>query len=114
MPARISRRPISAWTDRTLRRVLLRVLPYPGRFRLAMLGALLAKPFAGLLGGLPKVGARLKAMLALTPLRLPSRSVMEGPQSFAPHGERAKRVALLSGCAQPVLDPAINEATIRF
>ncbi|CAN7708193.1 glycolate oxidase subunit GlcF [Bosea sp. LjRoot9] len=102
------------FADKALRRLLSVILPHPGRFRLAMLGAMLAKPFAGVLGSLPGVGARLKAMLALAPARLPSRSTMEGPQSFPVTGVRRKRVALLSGCAQPVLDPAINEATIRL
>ncbi len=102
------------FADKALRRLLSVILPHPGRFRLAMLGAMLAKPFAGVLGSLPGVGARLKAMLALAPARLPSRSAMEGPQSFPVTGVRRKRVALLSGCAQPVLDPTINEATIRL
>ena len=54
-------------------------------------------------------------MLSLAPLRLPTRSAMEGPQTFEAAGApRGKRVAILSGCAQPVLDPAINEATIRL
>jgi glycolate oxidase iron-sulfur subunit len=100
--------------DRAMRRVLGAILPYPGRFRLAMLGALIGKPFAGLLGRLPVVGARLEAMLALAPARLPTRSTMEGPATFPVTGVRGKRVALLSGCAQPVLDPGINEATIRL
>ncbi|KRE17882.1 2-hydroxy-acid oxidase [Bosea sp. Root381] len=105
-----------SWHDRLLRRILAAVLPYPERFRLAMLGAMLAKPFAPAFGALPFVGDRLRAMLALAPGRLPTRSHMEGPQSFAPEAGAvpAKRVAILSGCAQPVLDPAINEATIRL
>lgn len=104
-----------SWHDNLLRRVLGAILPYPGRFRVAMLGAMLAKPLGPALGALPLVGARLKAMLALAPSKLPSRSPMEGPQSFAPATAPAgKRVAILSGCAQPVLDPAINEATIRL
>jgi glycolate oxidase iron-sulfur subunit len=102
------------WHDRALRRVLAAVLPYPGRFRLAMAAARLGRPFAGLLGGLPLVGARLKAMLELAPGSLPTRSAMEGPQHFAAAGPRTKRVAMLSGCAQPVLDPGINEAAIRL
>lgn len=102
------------WAERMLRRVLSAVLPHPGRFRLAMLAAMLGKPFAGLLGALPAVGARLKAMLDLAPSSLPSRSAMEGPRSFPVEGARTRRVALLSGCAQPVLDPGINEATIRL
>lgn len=103
-----------SWHDRLLRKVLAAILPYPGRFRAAMLAALFGKPLAPVLGLLPGVGQRLKAMLALAPARLPTRSAMEGPRSFPPPAERRKRVALLSGCAQPVLDPAINEATIRL
>ena len=38
---------------------------------------------------------------------------MEGPATFPAKGARKGRVALLSGCAQPVLAPEINEATIR-
>jgi glycolate oxidase iron-sulfur subunit len=102
------------WADRMLRRILSAILPYPGRFRLAMLAARLGKPLAGALGALPVVGARLQAMLALAPWRLPGRSAMEGPQRFAATGPRRRRVAMLSGCAQPVLDPGINEATIRL
>ncbi|MDX3805484.1 glycolate oxidase subunit GlcF [Bosea thiooxidans] len=103
-----------SWHDRLLRKVLAAILPYPGRFRAAMLAALFGKPLAPVLGLLPGVGQRLKAMVALAPARLPTRSAMEGPRSFPPPAERKSRVALLSGCAQPVLDPAINEATIRL
>lgn len=103
-----------SWHDRLLRKVLAAILPYPGRFRAAMLMALVAKPLAPVLGVMPVIGSRLKAMLALAPARLPTRSAMEGPQSFQPTADRKRRVALLSGCAQPVLDPAINEATIRL
>jgi glycolate oxidase iron-sulfur subunit len=103
-----------SWHDRLLRKVLAAILPYPGRFRAAMLMALIGKPLAPVLGVIPVIGPRLKAMLALAPARLPTRSAMEGPQNFPPPAERKRRVALLSGCAQPVLDPAINEATIRL
>jgi len=68
-----------SWHDEALRRVLAAILPYPGRFRAAMLAAMLGKPFGSLLGLLPQVGGRLKAMLALAPARLPARSTMEGP-----------------------------------
>src|ERR1700761_8567000 len=47
--------------DRALRAVLAWLLPYPGRFRLALRAAALARPFAGLLKGRPA------AMLALAP-----------------------------------------------
>jgi glycolate oxidase iron-sulfur subunit len=38
---------------------------------------------------------------------------MDRPQIFAAHGPVKMRVALLQGCAQQVLAPQINEATIR-
>lgn len=100
--------------DRLLRRLLAAILPYPNRFRFAMLAALAAKPLAPALGALPAIGGRLKAMLALAPARLPTRSATEDPGVFSPPRAKTGRVALLTGCAQPVLDPAINEATIRL
>jgi glycolate oxidase iron-sulfur subunit len=39
---------------------------------------------------------------------------MDAPQVFPAEGAARLRVALLNGCAQQVLDPAINEATIRL
>jgi glycolate oxidase iron-sulfur subunit len=39
---------------------------------------------------------------------------VDRPQTFPAQGPRRKRVALLSGCAQPVLAPGINEATVRL
>jgi glycolate oxidase iron-sulfur subunit len=96
------------WPDRLLRRLLALVLPRPGLFRLALLGARLGRPLRKLMP------ARLAGMLALAPARLPSASPVDRPQVFAAEGERRARVALLSGCAQQVLAPEINEATIRL
>ncbi len=53
-------------------------------------------------------------MLDMAPAALAGRSPADGPQVFAAEGPRRKRVALLAGCAQPVLKPGINEATIRL
>jgi glycolate oxidase iron-sulfur subunit len=94
--------------ERLLRRMLALVLPYPNRFRLALKGARLAKPFAALLPG------RLKGLVAFAPARVPPASPGDVPQVFAAEGARRKRVALLAGCAQQVLDPSINEATVRL
>jgi glycolate oxidase iron-sulfur subunit len=94
--------------DRLLRSVLAVVLPRPRLFRLALFGARLAKPLAPLLRG------RLRAMLGLAPASLPRPSPVDRPQVFPAEGPRRKRAALLSGCAQTVLDPSINEATIRL
>lgn len=100
--------------ERFLRRVLAMVLPYPGRFRLALLGAWLAKPVARLLPSGTSLLGRMKAMLALAPASIPSPSALDRPGTHAAEGARKYRVALLAGCAQQVLAPAINEATIRL
>ena len=99
------RRPL---VDRALRSLLAQLLPYPRRFRLALRAARLGKPFAALMP------ARLRAMLAMAPARLPASSPMDLPQVFPADGGRRKRVALLTGCAQKVLDTEINAATIRL
>lgn len=100
------RRPVM---DRALRAVLARVIPYPGRFRLALLGAKLARPFAHFLPD-----ARLRAMLAMAPKHIPPVSRNDDPQVFPAQGERRLRVALMTGCAQKALNTDINDATIRL
>jgi glycolate oxidase iron-sulfur subunit len=102
------------WHDRLLRGLLARILPYPNRFRVAMGAALLAKPFKGLIGGLPVLGNRLQAMIDLAPAHVPARSPFSEPGTYRGAGERRARVAILSGCAQPVLKPGFNEAAIRL
>ncbi|MBV7395134.1 glycolate oxidase subunit GlcF [Mameliella sediminis] len=97
------------WHDKALRWMLARILPYPGRFRVALLGAKIAKPFAGLIPD-----ARLRAMLAMAPKRIPPVSRNDDPQSFAPKTEKRMRVALMTGCAQKALNTDINDATIRL
>ena len=54
-------------------------------------------------------------MIDLAPASIPTPSSMDRPQVFkAEGGRRRARGALMNGCAQQVLDPAINEATIRL
>jgi len=96
-------------TDRVLRQLLAWILPYPGRFRLALLGAKLAQPFKRLVPD-----ARLRAMLDMVPRQIPPISRNDDPQSFAPVAPRKKRVALMTGCAQKALNTDINDATIRL
>ncbi len=99
------------WHERLLRDVLTQVLPRPGRFRWAMTAASLARPFRG---AIPTgvLGGRLRAMLDLAPTKLPPRQSVDGVHRA--QGERKGRVALLAGCAQQVLAPSINAATIRL
>ncbi len=100
------------WLDRLTRGVLATILPYPGRFRLALLAGVLGKPFAPLFRRIPGLD-RFAAMVELAQ-RPAGRSAVENPALFAPAGRRKGRVALLTGCAQPALKPEINEATVRL
>ena len=102
--ARTYRRPL---LDRWIRRALAIVLPRPGLFRCALLGARLAQPFRSLLP------ARLQAMLKLAPRSLGGSAILK-PQVFPAEGTRRMRVALLPGCVQQVIDAAINQATLRL
>ena len=96
------------WAERVLRRLLGNVLTRPARFRLALRGAVLARPYARFLP------ASLAPLLALAPRSVPAASPIDRVRVFPAEGERRMRVALLAGCAQRVLAPQINEATIRL
>ena len=100
------KRPLS---DRMLRWLLAKILPYPGRFRLALLGAKIARPFRHMLPD-----PRLRAMLEMAPKQIPPVSRNDDPQTFAAAEPKRMRVALMTGCAQKALDTDINDATIRL
>ncbi len=97
------------FTDRVLRWVLAQILPYPTRFRLALLGAKIGRPFKFLMPD-----ARLRAMLDMAPKSIPPVSRNDDPQSFPSEVPCKKRVALMTGCAQKALNTDINDATIRL
>ncbi|MGH6968007.1 MAG: glycolate oxidase subunit GlcF [Stellaceae bacterium] len=99
------RRPI---VERLLRNFLALVMPRTDRFRMAMRAARVVKPILSALPG------RIGAMGKLIPAKLPAPGVADGARVFPAAGPRRKRVALLVGCVQPVLDPAINDATVRL
>lgn len=95
--------------EKALRWILAKVLPYPARFRLALIAARLGRP---LRRWVPD--ERLRAMLDMAPPAIPPASRNDAPQVFPALGPRRKRVALMTGCAQRVLNPDINDATIRL
>lgn len=104
---RTYRRP---WGERLMRAALAHVLPYPGRFRLALGLAAAARRTAGL------VPARLRAALELVPpgmRRSESSAPAAPPAPSRPAAARRARVALLGGCVQSVLAPGINAAAAR-
>jgi len=96
------------WSDRALRWILARILPYPMRFRVALLGAKIGRPFARLMPD-----ARLRAMLEMAPRTIPPVSRNDDPQTFRAK-DKKMRVALMTGCAQKALNTDINDATIRL
>jgi glycolate oxidase iron-sulfur subunit len=98
------------WPDRLYRSVLATVLPHPARLRVALRLAALARPFAGLAPNGPAF-APLRAMLGLAPSRGTPKRRAEAPPLAT--GKQRGRVALLQGCAEPVLQPQIQEAAIR-
>ncbi|WP_085904072.1 glycolate oxidase subunit GlcF [Kiloniella majae] len=95
--------------ERLLRNLLTYLIPRPFWFRGALNIASLTKPLVKNF-----VSGRIKALINLAPKDLPAASVVDQPQTFKAVGERKGRVALLSGCAQTVLAPSINEATVRL
>jgi glycolate oxidase iron-sulfur subunit len=98
------------WHERLFRTMLAAVLPYPRRFRTALVLVRLARPLTGILRSFGPLRPAA-AMLDLAPLRVPA-ALRTVPQVLAA-GQRG-RVALLQGCAEPVLRPSIREATVRL
>jgi glycolate oxidase iron-sulfur subunit len=102
------------WPERTLRNLLGYLLPRPALFRLALIAASVTRPIGRLIPGKSLTANRLRALFSLAPASVPSASRSDLPQIHPAIGERKARVALLTGCAQQVLMPRINEATIRL
>ncbi len=98
---------------RFMRAMLAAILPYPGRMRAALRLAKLGRPFAPVFDMVPPLKP-LAAMLRLAPAKIEAPQVHTSPGVFAPSSEKIARVALLTGCAQPVLDAEINRTTIEL
>ncbi len=104
--------------ERLLRRVLATMLPRPKLFRAGLRAGGLLRPLLTRI--IPATGPftrRLRAMLALVPAHLPPGAIeppRTHPAQETRNGTRRARVALLAGCAQQVLAPEINQATIRL
>ena len=99
------RRPLR---ERLFRSLLAWVLPYPGRFRLALKLARLGRPLAPMIDKMPALRP-VSAMLALAPPAVPPAAPAGNATVVAARG----RVALLQGCAEPVLRPEFRSAAVR-
>ena len=102
------RRPLP---DRMTRAMLAMVLPWPGRFRTALKLAALGRPFAPVLERIAPLKP-IAAMLRLAPKSVAAHAPSALPGPRPQRGQKRGRVAILSGCAQPVLDPDINQAAM--
>jgi glycolate oxidase iron-sulfur subunit len=103
------------WHERLLRAVLVTLLPRPRLFRAGLLaGGALRPLLSRIIPATGPLARRLRAMLALLPAHLPPPSAAETARVYPAQGPRRARVALLAGCAQQVIAPAINQATIRL
>jgi glycolate oxidase iron-sulfur subunit len=91
--------------ERLRRFLAAQTIPFPSRFRLAAVAGRLGKFLH------PILPRALRPMLDLVPDDLPS--AQHWPLVTPARGQRRARVALLAGCAQQVLDPDINTATIE-
>ncbi|MEZ4630591.1 MAG: heterodisulfide reductase-related iron-sulfur binding cluster [Deinococcales bacterium] len=99
------------FVDKVLRTVILETLPYPHRFRLASQMGQLAKLLTKFLP--PKfLPQKFKDMMQLLPENLPKREALAS--HYPAKGPARAKVILLSGCAQQVLAPEINQASLNI
>jgi glycolate oxidase iron-sulfur subunit len=91
-----------AWSDRLLRGLLFRVLPYPGRTRMALRLAPL-----GRFAPMPR---RFRPLVEMAPRW---RASAEIPSITAAAGSPRARVGVLTGCVQSAVFPDVNAATAR-
>ena len=94
--------------ERFLRSVLVYTLTHIDLFRIGLKLAKFAKPFSKMFS------LKLATMISMVPTELKAQNIGNAARVFPAEGRRIKRVALLMGCAQNVLRPSINEATIRL
>jgi len=103
--------------NRLIRLLLAQLLPYPARLQKMLFLARLARPFAPLLRAIPPFRP-LAAMLDLAPKKpikkagKAEENKLKSRPAVVSQEQKQRRIALLAGCAQRVLDPAINKAAI--
>ncbi len=98
--------------DRALRAILARVLTDPALFRLAALAGQIVRPIAPVFDVLGL--RRMAAMLRLSPRHKLAPPEERTGKVHSAEGQKRGRVALLSGCINPVLAPSTNEAALRM
>jgi len=102
-----TKRPLS---DRLMRSLLANLLPHPGRMKTAMTLGLLSRPLVPVF---EKLGlTMMTSLLDVLPQKI-ARSPRYQKRTPA-KGKTVKRVALMAGCTNDLLRPAIHEATVAL
>ena len=96
--------------ERLLRALIPAVLARPGRLRAGLALGRIARPLGPLLERLKLTS--LAALLKLVPE--PAEGPRRGVGTYIAEGKTRGRVALLQGCVEPAMAPAIREAAIRL
>ena len=105
---RIERKHRRPFLDRLMRGVLTRVLPHPGRLRASLRLAGIGRRLKSL------IPSQMRRLAEMAPTVSPEPARIALPGVIPAQGERRARMALLTGCAQQVLGPQINDATVRL
>ncbi len=97
---------------RMMRSLLSETLPYPKKLAVSLWLGKLARPFRSLFKA---IGFKeMHAMLELMPKKMKRSAEFAGGGTARPLGQQHKRVLLMTGCAQKVIRPSINDASIRL
>jgi glycolate oxidase iron-sulfur subunit len=99
--------------DRLFRNLLMWVIPYEGRLRLALLPLAFLGPVVRALAALPVVPARIRAALSVAPPVSFGSLFATTPERTEPNGPERMKVAVLTGCVQKLAFAAVNDATVR-
>ena len=124
--AQIERRFTREGSDRLFRSLLMAIVPYPARMRLAMLPLLVFGPLLRLVAGATPSGVvtrperteaslwrRMKAAIALAPPVSWSSLVDQLAERTPAAGSERMKVGLLAGCVQRLSFGKVNHATVR-
>ena len=94
--------------ERFLRSMLVYTITHINLFRIGLKLAKFSKPFSRVFS------LKFSTIIRMVPAALKVQKIPNEARVFPAEGLKLKRVALLMGCAQNVLRPSINEATIRL
>ena len=99
--------------DRFFRRLLMSLVPYPARMRVAMAPLALFGGLARAIGRAKLLPKRLSAALVLAPPVTPKSLFASTPAHTPAAGTQRMKVAMLTGCVQRLAFGHVNDATVR-